>query len=135
MAWPSTKQGDHLVELGDKAGDSAAGVLIQGGRQSRILALGGSAPANQGGSLVLTGLNNPGEVAGFGYTRRGAGRRSFIRQNGHTTVLPTRDGVQPPWGGPVRLNNAGALIGTTWLTIRGASANTQHGVIWRQVSR
>jgi len=125
------KQGDVLVELDNKAGDSAGGILLHGGQADRIPTLGGSAPVNQGGPLVLTGLNDRGQVAGFGYTRRGAGRRSFIWQNGHTTVLPTRDGIQPPWGGPVKLNNAGALIGTTWLAIRGATGNTQHGVIWR----
>ena len=128
------RQGDVLVELADKAGDSAGGVLLRDGRPSRIRPLGGSVPVNQGGSLVLTGLNNRGEVAGYGYTRRGA-RRSFIWQNGRMTLLPTRDGVQPPWGAPVQLNNAGELIGTTWLAIRGARGNTQHGLIWRLVKR
>jgi hypothetical protein len=34
-------------------------------------------------------------------------------------------------GWPIKLNNAGALIGTTWLAIRGVTGNTQRGVIWR----
>lgn len=49
------KQGDVLVELDNKAGDSAGGVLLHGGQADRIPTLGGSAPANQGGPLVLTG--------------------------------------------------------------------------------
>jgi hypothetical protein len=53
------KQGDVLVELDDKAGDSAGGVLLHGGQADRIPTLGGSAPVDQGGPLVLTGLNNP----------------------------------------------------------------------------
>jgi probable HAF family extracellular repeat protein len=124
-------RGDILVELDDKGGDSVGGRLLREGQQSRIPGLGGSPPPNQGGPLVLTGLNNRGQVAGYGYTKRGAGRRSFIWENGAIHVLPTRDGVRPPWGATVALSNTGELIGTTWLTVRGAGGNTQHGVVWR----
>ncbi len=126
------RHGEMLVELDDKRGDSAGAVVLRNGRPTRLRALGGGPPPNQGGPLVLTGLNDRGQVAGFGYTKRGAARRSFVWQDGTTTLLPTKDGVSPPWGAPVRLSNAGTLIGTTWVTVKGATGNTQHGVIWRR---
>jgi probable HAF family extracellular repeat protein len=122
--------GDVLVELDDKSGDSVGGVLLRSGRVTKIPALGGSPPPNQGGPLVLTGLNDRDEVAGYGYTRRGAGRRIFIWRPGRMTLLPTRDGVQPPWGAPVQLNDAGALAGTTYVELPNGHSQ-QRGSIWR----
>lgn len=128
-------RGDILIELDDTQGDSAGALLLRDGKTTPIPRLGGSQPPNQGGPLVVTGLNNRDQVAGYGYIRRGAGRRSFIWADGHTTILPTRDGIDPPWGAPVALNDRGDLVGTTWLTIPGTTANIQHGIIWRPSSR
>jgi probable HAF family extracellular repeat protein len=127
------RRGDVLVELDDARGDSKGGLLLRGGRRLEIPALGGFPPPTQGGRLVLTGLDDRGEVAGYGYTKRGAGRRSFIWRAGATTLLPTKDGVGPPWGAPVQLNERGELIGTTWLEV--AHGNTQHAVVWRPARR
>jgi hypothetical protein len=122
--------GDVLVELDDAAGDAQSGVLIHGGAVTRIPGLGGSPPANQGGPLVLTGLNDRDQVVGYGYTRRGAGRRTFVWRSGRTTLLPTRDGVQPPWGAPVQLNDAGQVLGTMY--VAGSNGHSrQRGVLWR----
>jgi probable HAF family extracellular repeat protein len=121
-------RGHILIALTNRSGDSRSGVLIEGTKQTKIGALGGSPPAGQGGPLILTGLNNLSQVAGFGYTKQGA-RRTFVWENGQTTLLPTFDGVEPPWGAPTAINNNGALTGTSYVS-RGTN-NYQHVVIWR----
>jgi probable HAF family extracellular repeat protein len=121
-------RGHVLVVLTTRGGDPKAGVLLHDGRTTHIGPLGGHAPSGQGGPLRLLGLNDKDQVAGFGYAKSG-GRRTFIWQNGHTTILPTFDGVQPPWGAPTSLNNTGALVGTSYVSHGGK--NFQHVVVWR----
>lgn len=124
--------GHILVAIDGRNGDPRSALLLTGARRLPIRSLGGSAPPSQGPSLVAVGLNDRDQVLGYGYTRSG-GRRSFIWQNGVTRLLPTFDGVDPPWGSPTTLNDAGVAVGITYRS-RG-SGNTQHIAIWRPVRR
>jgi probable HAF family extracellular repeat protein len=121
-------RGHVLVALTTRGGDTRAGVLLHDGRATKIGTLGGPAPSGQGGPLALLRVNENDQVAGFGYTKSGR-RRTFIWQNGHTTVLPTFDRVQPPWGAPTALNNNGVLIGTSYVSH--GDKSFQHVVVWR----
>lgn len=121
-------RGHVLVALTTRGGDTRAGVLLHDGRATKIGTLGGRAPSGQGGPLALVRVNDNDQVAGFGYTKSGR-RRTFIWQNGHTTILPTFDGVQPPWGAPTALNNNGVLIGTSYVSH--GDKSFQHVVVWR----
>jgi probable HAF family extracellular repeat protein len=122
------RRGDILIEVENNGGHASGGILLRGGKATTIGTLGGAAPPGQGGPVRLAGLNDRDQVAGFGYAPKG-GRRTFIWQSGHMTILPTFDGVSPPWGDPKSLNNNGVLIGTSYVS-RG-SRNFQHVVVWR----
>jgi probable HAF family extracellular repeat protein len=114
-------RGHILVALTTAAGDEKTALLLHDGHRSVIGTLGG-------GPIRTVSLNNHDQIAGYGPTATHA-RRTFVWQNGRATILPTFDGVDPPWGGPSRLNNSGALVGTSYVTRRGE--DFQHVVVWR----
>jgi probable HAF family extracellular repeat protein len=121
--------GDVLVALDGRNGDPRAALLLRDGKRLRIQSLGGSAPPGQGPSLVALRLNDRDQVLGYGYTRPDNRRRSFIWQNGTTTLLPTFDGVDPPWGSPTALNDDGVAVGITYRSL--GTGSTQHIALWR----
>jgi probable HAF family extracellular repeat protein len=126
------RRGNILIEVDGNGSDPSGGILLRDGRATKIGTLGGAAPPGQGGPVHFAGLNDRGQVAGFGYARKG-GRRTFIWQSGRTTILPAFDGVSPPWGGPTALNDKGVLIGTSYVS-RGRKS-FQHVVVWRPATR
>jgi hypothetical protein len=114
--------GDILIQTAMGDGDPLGIAVVHGGKISRIASLGG-------GAIVASGFNDRGQVAGYGLTKHD-GRRSFVWQNGRTTILPTFDKREPPWGGPGPMNAAGDTIGMAYVFRDGE--NAQHAVIWRR---
>ena len=109
---------DVLVQTQTAAGTPKGIRLVSGGKTIVV-----AAPHN--GYAVATGLDDRGDVLGYVQSR---GRRSFIWRGGKTTLLPTTDGRQPPWGGPSAIAN-GYAVGDEYVAVPGGS--TSHAVLWR----
>jgi uncharacterized membrane protein len=114
-------RGDVLVQTQTAAGNPKGIRLVRSGKTVVVA-------APRGGYAVATGLDDSGDVLGY-LQVSGRGRRSFIWRNGKTTVLPTTDGKQPPWGGPSAIAN-GYAVGDEYVPVRGGS--TSHAVLWRR---
>jgi uncharacterized membrane protein len=113
--------GDVLVQTQTAAGNPKDVRLVRGGKTLVV-----AAPRT--GYAVATGLDDLGDVLGY-LQRPGHGRRTFIWRNGATTLLPTTDGKQPPWGGPSAIAN-GYAVGDEYVPVSGG--DTSHAVLWRR---
>lgn len=125
-------RGHILVGLINRNGDSSAAVLVEGTKHLVLRSLGGPAPSQQGGPLIPLRLNDADQVLGYGYLKNGA-RRSFVWQNGRTTVLPTFDGVRPPWGAATAIDDKGIIAGTSYLSnplVAQLAKTEPHVVVW-----
>jgi probable HAF family extracellular repeat protein len=114
-------RGDVLIETQTTAGNPKGGLLLRDGKSLAI-------PRFGKGPLVVIGLDSVGDVIGYGTARRG-GRRTFVWRNGHTTLLPTTDGVGPPWGGPSAIDSAYA-VGNEYVPI-GRGHSSSRAVLWK----
>ena len=109
--------GDVLVQLTNDAGAPAAIVLVRNGQPITIP------------GLVARTVDEQGQV--LGYTTTAAhGRRSFVWRDGKETVLPTSDGVAPPWGGPNEMAG-GWAIGDEYVPLPNGHG-TAHAVLWKR---
>jgi probable HAF family extracellular repeat protein len=116
------RAGDILIQTQTAAGNPKGGLLLHDGKTLTIPTLGK-------GPLVVTGLDDLGDVIGYGTVRKG-GRRTFVWRNGHTALLPTTDGVGPPWGGPSAIDN-GYAVGDEYVPLPNGHA-ISHAVLWRK---
>ena len=114
-------RGDVLVQTQTSAGNPKGIRLVRGGRTIVVA-------APRSGYAVATGLDDRGDVLGY-LQLSGHGRRSFIWRDGVTTLLPTTDGTQPPWGGPSAIAN-GYAVGDEYVAVSGG--DTSHAVLWRR---
>lgn len=112
-------RGDVLVQTQTASGNPKGIRLLRGGRTLVV-----ASPRT--GYAVATGLDDLGDVLGYIQSH---GRRSFIWRNGKTTLLPTTDGRQPPWGGPTAIAN-GYAAGDEYVAVAGDS--TSHAVLWKR---
>lgn len=113
-------RGDVLVQTQTTAGNPKGIRLVHGGKTLVVA-------APRSGYAVAVGLDEAGDVLGY-LQIPGKGRRSFVWRNGVTTLLPTTDGRQPPWGGPSAIAN-GYAVGDEYVPL--GSGATSHAVLWR----
>jgi uncharacterized membrane protein len=112
-------RGDVLVQTQTVAGNPKGIRLVRGGKTIVVA-------APRSGYAVATGLDDLGDVLGY---LQSHGRRSFIWRDGKTTLLPTTDRTEPPWGGPSAIAN-GYAVGDEYVTAAGRS--TSHAVLWKR---
>lgn len=115
------RAGDILVQTQTASGNPVGGLLLRSGRALTI-------PPFGRGPITVAELDDLGDVLGWGTARKG-GRRTFVWRNGHTALLPTTDGVGPPWGGPSAIDN-GYAVGDEYVPLPNGHA-ISHGVLWR----
>lgn len=118
------RAGDVLVQTQQRNGDPKGIRLLRGGRTIAI-------PVPGGGHAVAEALDDAGDVLGSFQGPR-LGRRSFVWRNGVTMLLPTTDGREPPWGGPVAIAG-GYAVGDEYVALKGGGT-TSHAVLWRLTS-
>lgn len=113
------RRGDVLVQTETTDGDPLGVVLVRDGKAIHL-----TTPHR----AHAAGLAADGTVLGFG-TTWAHGRRNFVWRNGKTTILPTTDGTQPPWGAAYGIAG-GYAVGDEYVSTEGGG-NDEHAVLWK----